>query len=184
MTRDDLINGYFEWMCLLIKCPKITKRKSYNKLLCYLHGKDFDYILEMDGNRADDGIELRYTFGNQNSIPASAIASMLDNTPCSVLEMMVALVHRCEESIMNDPDIGDRTGVWFWDMIECLGLFGMDDEHFDRDFVEDVLNRFMDREYASNGRGGLFLINNRHEDMRNIEIWYQMMWYLDEKIEN
>lgn len=50
------------------------------------------------------------------------IASYLDNRPCSVLEMIIALAIRLEEHIMDDPDIGNRTGQWFWDMIVSLGL--------------------------------------------------------------
>lgn len=33
------------------------------KLLRHLHNIDFQYMLPMDGNRAEDGIDLRYRFG-------------------------------------------------------------------------------------------------------------------------
>ena len=35
------------------------------------------------------------------------------------------------------------------------------------------------REYAPDGRGGLFTIRNCEEDLRKVEIWYQLCWYLD-----
>jgi hypothetical protein len=99
--------------------------------------------------------------------------------PCSVLEMMIALAIRCEETIMDDPDIGDRTRQWFWGMIINLGLGGMTDANFDPDFVDDSVLRFLNRDYEPDGRGGLFTIRNCHRDLRDVEIWYQLCWYLD-----
>lgn len=110
------------------------------------------------------------------------IASYLDDRPCSVLEMMIALSIRCEEHIMDDPDIGNRTGQWFWSMLVSLGIGAMDDRKFDRYFVDRTLERFLDREYERNGEGGLFTVNNGR-DMRRTEIWYQMQYHLGEIIQ-
>lgn len=81
------------------------------------------------------------------------IASCLDNRPCSVLEMMVALAIKIEEQIMDDPDIGNRTGLWFWKMIENLGLKTMRDAVIDTDYVEKIIFRFLDRNYQRDGSG-------------------------------
>jgi hypothetical protein len=86
---------------------------------------------------------------------------------------------RCEEEIMEDPDVGDRTAQWFWGMMKSLGLNGMTDNRFDERYVRDVVQIFLDREYEPNGRGGLFTINNCDYDLREVEIWYQMCWYLN-----
>ena len=102
-----------------------------------------------------------------------------DNRPCSVLEMIIALAIRLEEHIMDDPDIGNRTGQWFWDMIVSLGLGSMDDSKFDKAHAIDVIRRFLDRDYGRDGKGGLFTIEHCRYDMRDIEIWYQANWYLD-----
>lgn len=99
--------------------------------------------------------------------------SYLDNRPCSVLEMIIALAIRLEEHIMDDPDIGNRTGQWFWDMIVSLGLGSMDDSKFDKAHAIDVIRRFLDRDYGRDGKGGLFTIEHCRYDMRDIEIWYQ-----------
>ena len=92
--------------------------------------------------------------------------------------MIVALALRCE-TIMEDPDYGDRTGKWFWGMIESLGLKSMDDTSFNRDYVDDVIDIFLSRGYGRDGRGGLFTIKHPKRDLRTVEIWYQMNWYLD-----
>jgi hypothetical protein len=133
----------------------------------------------MDGNRAEDGINLRYRFGYEKGYEDCQIASCLDTKPCSVLEMLVALAMRCEEHIMDDPALGNRLGKWFWSMIENLGLSSMSDRKFNRSFTAGVVKRFLNREYDPDGKGGLFIIKNRKIDLRREEIWYQMCWYLD-----
>lgn len=180
MTKHEINSKYFEWMYRLVYSKTYTKRFSYRKLLAYLHSIDFNYIIAMDGNRAEDGIDLRYKFGCEHNIRDPIVASYLDDRPCSVLEMMVALSVRCEEHIMDDPDIGNRTGKWFWNMIVSLGLDSMNDSDFDEEYANEVINRFLNREYEQNGAGGLFTISHCRCDLRNIDIWYQMMWYLNE----
>ena len=99
--------------------------------------------------------------------------------PCSVLEMMIALAIRCEETIMDNPLYGDRTAQWFWRMMSNLGLGLMTDDIYDRDLVKQKIDRFLNREYDPDGKGGLFYIRGCAEDLRNVEIWAQLCWYLD-----
>lgn len=180
MAQDRINYKYLDWMYRLV-CEK--KRVSYRNLLNYLHGKEFTYILGLDGNRAEDGIDLRYRFAYEFKYPDSYVASYLDTKPCSVLEMLIALSMRCEEHIMDDPDIGNRTGQWFWSMIRNLGLIGMTDENFNEHHANRIIDRFLNRKYDRDGQGGLFIIPNCNRDLRSVEIWYQMMWYLDTVLE-
>ena len=129
----------------------------------------------MDDNRADDGVQLRRRFALSRN-DAGLTDYILG--PCSVLEMMVALAIRCE-SFMDDAAVGDRTGQWFWGMIHNLGLSPMIDSRFDRNFVDDVIWRFLNRDYEPDGRGGLFTVKRYPQDMRTVEIWCQLSWYLD-----
>lgn len=179
MTKNELNQKYFEWMYQLVCDEKYTKNLSYRKLLHRLHGIDFYYVLYMDGNRYEDGIDLRYRFGYEHSYEGPMIASYLDDCPCSVLEMLIALAIRCEEHIMDDPYIGNRMAQWFWNMIVNLGLGTMHDLKFDERYVDEVIERFLERDYESNGKGGLFTVDHRKCDLRSVEIWYQMCWYLD-----
>lgn len=178
MTKDALNSRYFEWMCSFV-CDTRTRRLLYRKLLSRLHDIQFQVVVPMDENRAEDGINLRYRFGAENNYPDTLIGTYLDDRPCSVLEMMVALVVRFEEHIMNDPDIGNRTGQWFWMMMHNLGLDGMSDDCFDINRVDTVIGRFLNREYYPDGTGGLFRIPNCQYDLRTVEIWYQMSWYFN-----
>jgi hypothetical protein len=93
--------------------------------------------------------------------------------------MMVALAIYAEEHIMANPQIGNRTGQWFWNMVVSLGLGDQMDDRFDRRYVEDTLQRFLDRKYEPNGHGGLFMIRGCRRDLRKVEIFHQLCWYLD-----
>lgn len=179
MVQKDLYTEYHDWMCQLVCGEQYARNLSFRKLLHYLHERVFTYTIEMDDNRAADGTDLRYRFGREMGYGDPIIAAYLDIRPCSVLEMMVALSIRCEEHIMEDSDFGDRTGQWFWNMIVSLGLGTMTDVRFDLAYVEEVIDRFLDRDYEPNGKGGLFTVENSKRDLRNIEIWYQMCMYLD-----
>lgn len=180
MTQESLINEYFRWLCGFVIGEPFSKSSSYSKLLQYLFTVEFTYTIGMDGNRAEDGTDLRYRFADENDYAYPIVAAYLDDQPCTVLEMMVALAIRCEEHIMTDPDLGDRTGQWFWDMIVSLGLGTMSDGRFNEEKTEEIVQTFLERRYSRNGKGGLFTVSNRRVDMRSVEIWYQMCLYLEE----
>lgn len=179
MTDDRISNEYFEWLYDLACKDRYPVEMTFRKLLMYLHSTDFRYTIERDKNRACDGRELRYRFGHSNNYSESYINRMLDTRPCSVFEMILALSIRCEEDYMDNAEFGDRTKQWFWIMLINLGLGSMSDDRYDREFVSEVIERFLNREYEPNGRGGLFLIRNTQRDLRNMEIWFQMCEYLN-----
>ena len=56
----------------------------------------------------------------------------------------------------------------------------MTDAKFDEDYANEVIGRFLNRQYERNGEGGLFTVEHCNRDLRTVEIWYQMCWYLDE----
>ena len=128
-------------------------------------------------DKSDDGYEIT-TFRVDEKY-SEEIVRCLEGR-CSVLEMLIALAIRCEETIMDNPAVGDRTGQWFWGMITNLGLGSMIDYNYNREYVEDVVARFIDNDYEPNGRGGLFTIKNCNCDLRDVEIWKQLCWYLDD----
>ena len=171
MRIEEFVNNdYFEWLYNLVHGIQ------YRRLLIELHSIEFRYSIRMDENRADDGVRLRYRYAIQKG--CEEYVDYL-NGPCSVLEMMVALSIRCEEDIMDDPSYGDRTGQWFWHMIVNLGLGSMTDDRFDKRYVRERIDIFLEREYEPNGKGGLVTIKNCKHDLRTVEIWYQLNLYLD-----
>ena len=184
MTEYELNERYFQWMYQLVYgTQKDPRGLSYERLLNLLHDHEFTYTIDLDSNRYSDGIDLRGRFVDETGINGSFIKIYLNKRPCSVLEMMLALAIRCEEHIMENPDIGNRTGYWVQLMIKNLGLNRSDDCHFNEDYVESVIIRFLERKYEYNGSGSLFIVNNPRKDMKEVEIWYQMNWYLSNLVE-
>ena len=179
--QKNIVDEYFEWMCDIVCGDRYSDNISYRKLLVYLHDTMFRWSIPKDKNRAEDGKNLRYRFAlsNYRGRYVDSVTYDLGDGPCSVLEMMVALAIYCEESIMDDPLYGDRTGQWFWGMITNLGLGSMTDDRFDIRYVEEVIETFLNREYEPDGKGGLFTVRHCNRDLRDVEIHYQLCWYLD-----
>ena len=175
---------YFDWMSKSVCTdPSDIYHKEYGKLLAYLDSVPYRYVLDMDANRESDGVNLRYDFGWETGIPYSKVSAELDIYPCSTLEMLVALCRRIESNIMSDNDYGNRTYIWFSSMINNLGLGKMTDDKFDQEWVEECVNRFLDNQYGPNGEGGLVTLKGANYDLRTVEIWDQVMWWLNEYIE-
>lgn len=177
MTQYDILNHYFEWLCKTVSGGIQYEDLYYRKLLMRLHSTQFYYSIPRDADRANAGVNLRWRFICEKNYDPRALDEL--EGPCSVLEMMVALAIYCEEHVMDDPSYGDRTGQWFWGMITNLGLGNMSDTRFDEQYVDNVVTRFLDRKYDPDGKGGLFKIRNCTHDLRKVEIFYQLCWYLN-----
>lgn len=170
---------YFEWIVGKIQNTDDPFSKvTYNKLLRYLHEKEYTYIIPMDENREEDGISLRSRFCYECGYDSDVVIPYISK-PCSVLEMMVALALRMEEGTAMNDELGDRTGQWFWSMVNTMHLGYQDDNDFDSRYADIKINNMLERNYKPDGDGGLFKIEGVGEDMRNIEIWMQACWYLD-----
>ena len=176
MTNRQIINQYHVWLTTLVSDEH--HQRNYQALFEMLDDTEFVPLVKNDANRAANGIDLRSRFAEVHNLDYSKIRIVLLR-PCSVLEMMVGLACRCEDSIMGDELYGDRTDIWFWGMIENLGLYNMTDENFDELEVHAILDRLINRTYSRNGEGGLFTVPGCYRDLRKVEIWYQMNWYLN-----
>ena len=183
----DIVNkDYFEWLCNIV-----GGYSTHYFLLKRLFAREFYYIVDRDGNRAYDGTKLRSVFNKQlgyldwavQIVNGVQVDANLD-TCCTVLEMLVGLALRCELDIMNDPEKGDRTKLWFWSMLDNLDISKYDDSSWDqeaRDDVDHKIDIFVERRYKRNGVGGLFpLSGKRIRDQRKVDIWYQLNYWLNE----
>jgi hypothetical protein len=108
---------------------------------------------------------------------------------CSVLEVLIALSQRINDMMYDLKDQSNKAPRWFNEMIKNLGLDKFTDDssrgerlrEMDETKIDDILETLMDRTYDFHGRGGLFpLKRTPRKHQAGVEIWYQMMDYLDE----
>lgn len=172
-------DAYFCWLKRLIGDGYFEE--NYQKLLWKLYTTVFFYELDYDRNRAADGVYLRKNFLREFRIDGPEAVNFEEGSPCSVLEMMVALARKAEDDIMHDPEIGDRTGHWFWVMLENLGLDIYDDIGYNEASVDRILYVFMHHQYAPNGgAGGMFSVRKSCRDMRKTDLWWQLNAFFEE----
>lgn len=176
LSDDQVKSKYFSWLYNYVCKGRANANVSYKKLFMLLHDIDFDFYIRNDINRARDGVDLRYRFAMY--IDDEGAIDILDG-PCSVLEMIVALAIRCEETIMDDTRYGDRTAQWFWNMLSNLGISYMTDDRYNEKLATEIIFDFLERRYDPDGKGGLFYIKDCKDDLRDVEIWTQLCWYLD-----
>lgn len=181
MITDKVLNPdeeeYLDWIIQKVGgglC--LNPYTTYHKLFRLLYMLEFRYIIPRDNDRYSDGINLRYRFTIDNKV------SNMDRLekPCSVLEMIAALAIRLEENILDNPAYGDRTSQWFWEMLWTMEISSKNDMIFDEKEVISKVERFINREYQRNGKGGLFLVRHTDVDMRKLDIWSQAMEHINE----
>ena len=176
LFENQIKNEYFDWLYDYVCKGRTHRNVSYTKLFTFLYQVEFIFSIRNDINRAKDGVDLRYRFAMIKD--DDRIMDILDG-PCSVLEMMIALAIRTEETIMDDSRYGDRTSQWFWNMMSNIGISDMIDGNFDEEIVQEKIDIFLERRYDPDGKGGLFYIRDCEDDLRDVEIWIQLCWYLD-----
>ena len=152
----------------------------YQKLINDLYYTEFTYFLAMDSNRAEDGINLRWKFAAENEWPIEIIEEYFRNRPCSVLEMMIALAIRCFTVFDESGDVRFIPQL-ISEMLSNMGLIDQVDDEYDPYETDLKVSVFLDRQYEKNGSGGLFIINNPELDLRSMDLWMQLNWYLMSK---
>lgn len=167
-TVDD---QYLEWLYdqVLVR-TRSGKGATYWKLLTQMHQTEFKWFVPNDGNRAEDGRDLRREWAEATDTDAPRHWFEME---CSFLEMLVALARRmCFEA--------DETPQhWFWHLLENLGCESYHDGiRYSRGYVMKRMRVVMDRMYDMTGNGGLFPLRHPNEDQRRVELWYQMSAYL------
>ena len=178
MFREE---DYYNWLLEKVTDADFNPSR-YSTLMRTLYDTEFTWTIDEDENRAIDGLDLRTEYAKVADISPMEVF-MAINRPCSVLEMMIALACRTENQIMEDLFVGPRFGRWMKAMLSSLGLRYELDDYYDDNYVDYIITSFMSREYNEDGDGGLFRIRNHDVDMRKLEIWAQMNWYLRELLQ-
>jgi hypothetical protein len=167
---------YLVWLYANVASAKTRDpSRTYWDLFRQLYTKEYIWIMPGDGNRAEDGIELRRAFLESQNNPPNADEQWL-NLGCSMLELIMGVAHRLAFQL-DEP-----VSKCFWLLIDNLGLTECTDiTEYDQDSVDLALDDFIWRTYSPNGTGGLFPLTHAAEDQRHVEIWYQLSAYVVER---
>ncbi len=165
---------YFDWLCDILG----DTSEDYNQLLLMLYERIFVSIDDLDDNRITDGILLRDDYLDE--VGTYQVSPFPDY--CNILEMLIGVAKRLEDELPNRPFF-----EWFWVLVlDHLGLANCDDSEFLVDsygavwYVEDTLLALLDREYSTDGLGGLFPLKRPKKDQRRVSIWDQMGEWIKE----
>ena len=180
---EALKDSYFNWILNKLFDDK-ELMDSYTPLLRMLNSIEFEWSIELDENRQKDAQDLRYIFGDENGYYESEICRELDMVAPSLFEVIAALIFRVQDSMIGDFDVAVTNQEIMLDILKSLKLDELTGElsFDDLYYVEDVITTLYSRNYEYNGEGSLFTVNVPKDDMRETQMWYQMMWYLNEKL--
>ena len=168
---------YFDWLCDIIN----LRPGTYDILIQTLYAIPFTWVLDLDSNRAEDGLILRGDFHDE-----CGYIEKLDDKPCSVLEALIGIARKMDY-ILDDDDKGDRTRIWFWEMISNLSLNTYSDSYLDHDGsshwdkINDIFkicDQWMDRRFDYTGRGSPFPLYTPYRDQRGLQIIDQLNDYI------
>lgn len=172
-TLDDV---YLEWLYSHIAAVKnLNPERSYWHLARQLYTKRFVPYVHNDGNRAEDGKQLRVEFLRKTRFPLDDPYGLFMDADCSMFEMLLSLAKQMAFEADSTPL------EWFWIMMSNLEINRYSDDLFEisiSEEVEEVLDRVINRTYAYEGTGGLFPLRNAARDQRRVELWYQKEAYL------
>lgn len=140
---------------------------GYENLLMTLYKTPFYAKVRNDENRMYEARELRAECGNSKDHPGNC------------LEVLYVIAKDVDE-IMFDIKHGDRTVEWFWMMLTNMDLTRYTNPKFNEDEVLRILDIFVERKFSKNGEGGPFPLRRPPMNMRKVEWWYALNWYINE----
>lgn len=170
---------YFQNLCEIIRFKYPNKNnmdRRYEQLLRLLYSIEYIPACDMDNNRVADACEFRARWEEHTG---NYVGEMI----FSVLEVLIALSVRVEFNIMNNEKYGDRTGLWFWEMMANTGIDIYDDTAYDETAIRVAVNHAMSGRIDRDGNGGFFVVESSKYDMRKGDLWKQFMWYLTQLYE-
>lgn len=166
MTRE-----YLKWLLDKVSL-NVRWENRYSLLMESLSECEFKVLVDRDENLIAHSEDLREDYEDETG--------EIVEGPVSLLEVMVVLCIKAED-IMQSFD-GIDCERWFDAMLVSSQLIGYDNDHFvNRIDIVERIEAIVDRKYFRDGYGGLFYIPiiRKDIDLREIELWYQLLWYID-----
>jgi hypothetical protein len=175
---EPLDELYIQWLYRQVAPIRLKNpARTYWALVRHLFTKEFVWLIPNDDNRQEDGRDLRREFVEDMGVDADPEWM---GVGCSMLEMLIGLSRR-----LSFEAEGESRG-WFWELLENLGLRHITDKHYNTepgqdDLIEETLDTVIWRTYETDGQGGLFPLQETEQDQTDVELWYQLSYYLLER---
>lgn len=178
---EERYPDYFCWLCEMICVDGRYTDEAYWVLAKTLWDTDYTWVLDYDDDRAKRGVYLRYLYECDGGTDGY-------DGPCTVLEVLVALAQDMN-NVLDELDGEDRITMYFWEMIENLGLSKYSDDTFGADpeldklyhsDMDQILEDWMDRRFDYDGTGSPFPLRHPKRDQRGVDLWYQCNAYMIE----
>lgn len=174
MSFKDLDDRYFDWLVdQVVNVKTKTRARTHTSLFRQLHKTIFVAFIPHDENRIADARDMKYEFLAAHEEEQGDLDWM--RSPCSMLEIMLVLSRQLAFE-MDDP-----VDVWFWHLLDEIGLEQYNDRDYDmrvEEHVAEILDCVVWRNYEPSGKGGFFPLQHPERDQRKVELWYQLNAYL------
>lgn len=165
-------SDYYQWLLSRISADPISTDpySNYQTLLEELYSIPYTWTHELDRNREIAGLQLREEFAYNSGFDQSG----MEQTPCSVLEMLIALAEYMAEIY------GYTLSKWFWEMISNMKLDHFTDGNCNVNQVDGMVNRWLQGNYTRSGDGTPFPLRRFDVDTRRIQLFDMLSAYVNE----
>jgi hypothetical protein len=176
MTRRSnvtLPEDYLRWLEPQLRDEHGNPDKTYWDLLNVMWEREFGWVMEMDQNRMQDGLDLRVEFAREHRIHPDAMDPL---GPCTFLEVLIGLSRRLAFIA------GGQAPGWAWQLLGNLEFHRMSDPISQPKHrrIEEIMTSVIERRYLPDGTGGFFPLAWPDDDQTKIELWYQLNAYVGE----
>lgn len=149
------------------KLVEIVDGYGYENLLRHLYSEEFIVKVKTDVNLIQDVRYLR----EKCDWPVTS--------PPTVLEILICIARNMDD-ILYDSKHDSRLREWFWLMLENMGLTMYTNPAYDENAVTTIVDIFNNRRYRVTGEGGPFPLKHPPKNMRKVDYWYQVNYYVNE----
>ena len=185
--------GTTVYLCWLMNQARVDAEgpDGYEALCRILSVTPFHCCMEMDENRAAEGLELRTEWARNETPDAYDQDLLLDEVSedlgegeCTMMELLVALSRKMQYEML-ESQFEAGTGKWFMELLDNCGLDIFTNQVFGtstdaEESVREIVMRIIFRKYEWTGNGGLFPLQYPGHDIREDELIIQMNNYIAE----
>lgn len=169
MSDNHLREDYLNWLDLQLG---MGTPDTYWGLTNLMFDQEFACVIQMDHNRVNDGLDLRNEYFHSQRVWQSIIPE-----PCSFLEVLLGLSRRMAFVA------GGSKESWARQLILNLEFDKARDPliRSRQNKIVTTMARVISRTYDENGVGGFFPLAWPDRDQRDVELWYQLNSYVEER---